>query len=214
MSTDETVPALTGTQLLALVVLMAEARELTNNELKELAGFSLTGADNKKLNALGLVATDKSHRPFSHELTDEGWAVVRAVRTPPARSGSAHKSLVTLLANLDRALTGTSSHAMFFSRTKTTEPAVAEETDLEAQIRLTYEKLAPAPGDWVGLADLRDHLGGADPEDVDRALRVLARQDGVRIIPVANSKALEPRDRAAALRIGDEDNHVLAIDQA
>jgi hypothetical protein len=42
----------------------------------------------------------------------------------------------------------------------------------------------------------------------------MVHKDGVRIIPVANSKALQPRDRAAALRIGEEDNHALWIGPA
>ncbi len=42
-------PNLNPNQILALVVLMAAAREVNNNELKELAGFSLTGDDNKNL---------------------------------------------------------------------------------------------------------------------------------------------------------------------
>jgi hypothetical protein len=208
MSSPEDVPALTGNQMLALVVLMAEARPLNNNELKELAGFTLTGADNKKLVALGLVETDKATRPFTHELTDAGWAVVRKIRTAPARSGSAIKALVTLLSNLDRALTGRYSHAMFFTRTP--ESTV----DVQGQVRVAYDKLAPAPGEWVGLADLRDSLAGVPRADLDAALRFMARLDDVRVIPVANAKALKPRDRAAALRIGDEENHSLSIGAA
>jgi hypothetical protein len=208
MSSTEDVPALTGNQILALVVLMAEARPLNNNELKELAGSSLTGDDNKKLIALGLVETDRSRKPFTHDLTDKGWAVVKKVRTPAGNRVSAVKTLVTLLTNLDRALAGRYSHAMFFTRTP-------ESTmDVQAQVRVAYDKLAPAPGDWVGLADLRDSLAGVARADLDAALRVMARLDDVRIIPVANLKALKPRDRAASLRIGVEENHSLSIGAA
>src|SRR5215469_474967 len=106
MSTTDSVPRLTPTQILALVVLMAEARELFNGELKELAGFTLTGADNKKLEQAGLVETDRSHRPFSHQLTDKGWRVVRELptTTPPKAGGSSIRSLFTLLTNLQRSL--------------------------------------------------------------------------------------------------------------
>lgn len=218
MSSTEDVPALTGTQLLALVVLMAEARPLSNNELKELAGFALTGGDNKKLVSLGLVETDKSTRPFSHELTEKGWAVIQKVRTPPARAMSAHKTLVTLLANLDRALSGRSSHAMFFTRTASTEPvgpqSDAPVDDLETQVRLAYDKLSPAPGEWVSIADLREALSGMDRPLLDATLRVMARREDVRIIPTANTKVLDDRELAAALQIGDELNHVLSIGAA
>ena len=70
------------------------------------------------------------------------------------------------------------------------------------------------------LADLRerlvelDHLAQLDRSTVDTALRAMARQPGVRIIPIANTKSLRPRDHAAALRIGDEENHALWIGQA
>ncbi|WP_229402512.1 hypothetical protein [Micromonospora okii] len=225
-------PNLTPNQINALVVLMVEARELTNAELRELAGFALTGKDNEKLVKLGLVETDRSHRPFSHELTDEGWRVARRLHrgTPPRAGGSASRSLFTLLGNLDRALERLRvSHADFFTRTAA-EPAPAAEGgatptaeaapptagggEVAELVRAAYRELAPTPGAWVGLADLRDRLDGTDRAAVDDALRALVRQDGVRIIPVANTKSLTARDRAAAVRIGDEDSHTLSIGAA
>ena len=106
MSTVDALPKLTPNQINALVVLMVEARELTNTELRELAGFALTGADNAKLVKLGLISTDRSQRPFSHELTEQGWHVARRLHTarPPRQSGSATRSLLTVLANVDRSL--------------------------------------------------------------------------------------------------------------
>lgn len=221
MSPIDDVPSLKPNQILALVVLMAEAREVTNNELKELAGFALTGGDNTKLEKLGLVQTDRSHRPFSHQLTDKGWRLMRELptTTPPKQGGSAIRSLLTLLANVHRSLNRLQiSHAEFFKQTAETTPAKAHAVtgsgDVEALIRAAYTDLPKATGGWVGLADLRERLGSVDRARVDEALRALARQDGVRIIPVANSKALQPRDRDAALRIGDEDSHALSIGPA
>ncbi|MFY1595667.1 hypothetical protein [Micromonospora sp. WMMD737] len=231
MTSTADLPHLTPNQINALVVLMVEARELTNNELKELAGFSLTGADNAKLVKLGLVETDRSHRPFSHELTDEGWRVVRQLHAgaPPARSGSATRSLFTLLANLHRSLSRLGlSHADFFTPPSATSglaagptppgvapaPAATEPDAVEALIRAAYHELAREPGAWVGLADLRERLGRQDRATVDATLRAMVQRDGVRIIPVANTKSLTARDRAAAVRIGDEENHTLAIGSA
>lgn len=233
MSSSEDTPSLTPNQINALVVLMVEARELTNSELRELAGFALTGADNAKLVKLGLVETDRSHRPFSHQLTEKGWGVVRGLHTstPPKQGGSASRSLFTVLANLHRSLDRLRvSHGEFFKQTAAPGPvellaseealtapvpsARAAGTDAESLIRAAYRELAATPGAWVGLADLRDRLVDEDRFTVDAALRTLVRQDGVRIIPVANSKALTPRDRAAAVRIGDEDNHALSIGPA
>lgn len=216
MSTSDSAPSLTPNQILALVVLMAEARQVTNKQLKELAGFALTGEDNKKLERLGLVETDRTHRPYAHQLTDHGWHQMRTLHgsTPPKSGGSAIRSMFTLLANVHRALDRLQvSTPEFFKQTPpAVEPARAPaRREVENAIREAYRSLAAAPGDWVGLADLRERLAGIDRAATDDALRALARTEGVRIIPVANTKALEPRDRAAALRIGGEDNHTLSI---
>jgi hypothetical protein len=217
MPTTDDVPALTPNQILALVVLMSEAREVNNNELKELAGFALTGADNAKLEKkLGLVTTDRTHRPFSHELTDLGWRVVRQLHTagPPKGAQSATRTILTLLGNLHRSLEQLQrthgvkvSAGEFFSQSASPAP----EGDAESRVRTAYAALAAAPGDWVGLADLRDELSDVSRADVDVALLSLLDQDGVRIIPAANTKALTNRDLAAAVKIGGEDNHALAI---
>jgi hypothetical protein len=218
MTPNADFPTLTPRQLQALVVLMAEARDLTNNELKELAGFALTGADNKKLEHNKLIVTDRSHRPFSHQLTDRGGRLVRQlhVSTPPKAGGSATKTLFTLLANIHRSLDRLQiSHGEFFKRGGPIAPRDAAVTtqalDIETMIRNAYRELATRPGDWIGLADLRERLGPVDRTAVDDTLRAMVRQDGVRIIPVANTKALQPRDRAAAVQIGEEDNHAIAI---
>jgi hypothetical protein len=218
MTPNADVPRLTPKQVQALVVLMAEARELTNKELEQLAGFSLTGAANKKLEALGLIITDRSHRPFSHQLTDKGWHLVRQLHAsaPPQAGGSAIKTLFTLLANIHRSLDRLHiSHGEFFKQGGNAAPYQStvdlREVDVEAMIRTAYRELATRPGDWVGLADLRERLGSVGRTAVDDTLRAMVRQEGVRIIPVANTKALQPRDRAASVRIGEEDNHALAI---
>ncbi|MFF5230690.1 hypothetical protein [Dactylosporangium sp. NPDC000521] len=219
MPTSDDVPALTPNQILALVVLMSEARELDNNELKELAGFALTGADNVKLEKkLGLVETNRSHRPFSHQLTEQGWRVMRQLHTtePPKAGKSSSRTILTLLGNLHRSLEQLQrTHGVkvsvgeFFMQHA--EPAA--EGDAESRIRVAYAALAAKPGDWVGLADLRDELTDLRRDEVDDALLALLDQDGVRIIPAANTKALTNRDLAAAVKIGGEDNHALAIGQ-
>lgn len=220
MSTTDSVLHLTPIQILALVVLMAEARELSSCEFNDLAGFSLAGADRMKLENLGLVETDRSHRPISYQLTDKGWRLVRELprTTPPRAGGSTIRSLLTLLANVQRSLDRLQiSHADFFNQTPgkaAPAPPPAQGTsadDPSTAVRAAYADLAKSPGDWVGLADLRDRLGGLNRETVDEALRRMVREDDVRIVPLANTKALLPRDRAAALRIGTEYNHALSI---
>ncbi|MEV0131176.1 hypothetical protein AB0H83_22255 [Dactylosporangium sp. NPDC050688] len=224
MPSTEDVPSLTPNQILALVVLMSEARELDNNELKELAGFALTGTDNTKLETkLGLVRTDRTHRPFSHELTDKGWRVVRDLHTtePPKAGKSASRTILTLLGNLHRSIEQLQhTHGVklslgeFFTQQAEPKPEAAnDENDAQTRVRLAYAELAGRPGDWVGLADLREQLADLSRAEVDGALLMLLDQDGVRIIPAANTKALKKRDIAAAVKIGGEDNHALAIGQ-
>jgi DNA-binding MarR family transcriptional regulator len=219
---DPDLPRLSPNQVLVLVVLMSEARELSNNELKALGGLALSGADNTMLQKeLGLVETDRSHTPYSHQLTDKGWAQVRKLHTmePPKESKSAIRTLLTLLGNINRSLAQLQtthgvklSYGEFFRQQQAPADAgEADEVNAESMVRKAYALLAGQPGDWVGLADLRDQLPGLARTDVDAALMVLLDQEGVRIIPVANTKALTARDRAAAIDIGGEANHALSI---
>ncbi|MDG4838787.1 hypothetical protein O7631_19920 [Micromonospora sp. WMMD967] len=234
MTSPADVPHLTPNQINALVVLMVEARRLTNVELKELAGFTLTGKDNTKLVDLGLVDTDRTHRPFAHELTEQGWRVARQLHTaaPPKAGGSTTRSLFVVLSNLHRSLDRLRvSHGDFFKQTGATAalseprpdapaPAVTapaapvSAAEVEALVRSAYRDLATAPGAWIGLADVRDRLADTDRAALDAALRAMVGREDVRIIPVANTKSLTARDRAAAVRIGNEDNHALAIGPA
>ena len=72
--------------------------------------------------------------------------------------------------------------------------------------------MADPVGNWVSLADIREQLAGLDRADVDGVLRLMARMPGVLIEEQTNQKALTPRDRAAAVVIGNRDHHVLSIE--
>ncbi len=221
MSVNETGSKLTPLQLGALVVLMAEAREVTNGELEEMAGFRLKRPDRIDLEACGFIESRKGARgELAFQLTDEGWSFCKQLHESDVNVGrsTAARSIFVLLGGLHRSLDRLRiSHADFFKQQTGTTPLPLAEAvdggDIEAQIRSAYNDLARGPGDWVGLADLREHLVGVNRTAVDTALRAMLRQAGVRIIPVANTKALRPRDRAAALHVGDTDTHALAIGQ-
>jgi hypothetical protein len=204
---------LTPKQISALVVLMSQARELTNPELEQLVGFTLTGKDKNALVDRKLIESRKTAGgAFAHQLTDEGWRTCKQLTeiSGGLPTGSTlGRALYVLLSDTRQALGRLNvSHADFF--------APAEETtadDLSARIRSAYWSLARKPGDWVGLAALRPWLGTTPRADVDRALIELIREPGVHIIPSANLKALTSADRAGALRIGDQDAHAIAIEQ-
>ncbi len=92
-----------------LLVLMAEARELTNADLHTVAGLKLDGKDRLHLNKLGLVDSVKEGRAYVHELTDAGalWCAGELAGEPPARAGSAGGALYAVLRGLRRHLDDT-----------------------------------------------------------------------------------------------------------
>lgn len=80
------------------------------------------------------------------------------------------------------------------------------------QVRAVVEHLGHGvTGAWIGFAELRHALPHLDRATVDTALRTLADQPGVHVTPEVNQKTLTPADRAAALRIGGENKHLISI---
>ncbi len=220
MSSADSSLKLKPIQLAALVILMAEAREVTNKELEEMAGFSLVGKDRAPLEKHGYVECRKVGRVLAFQLTDRGWAFskqLHAAGDMKVERSRVGRSIFVLLKGLSRSLDRLRvSHAEFFKQSPDVELAepAADAVNIEEQIRSAYSDIPKAPDGWVGLADLRERLVGLDRTALDDTLRAMARTDGVRIIPVANTKSLQERDRAAALRIGEEDNHALWIGAA
>lgn len=194
-------------QRAALITLMAEAREVSNNELEDLAGFRLDGEERRVLNDLGLVASvrERNNRPYRHELTDAGWAwcTTELTSATPPRAQSAGGALYALLGGLARFLER--------SGLRLSEVFEAGELAIDRRVRAVYAKLAPEPRAWVGLSALRDALNGESRGEVDQALRRLNRAADVNIIPESNQKVLTQDDRDAAVRIGGEDRHLIAI---
>ncbi|MFF5109773.1 hypothetical protein [Streptosporangium sp. NPDC000509] len=96
--------ALSLPEIAALLVLMIEAREISNPELKERHGLTITGKERLNLNDLKLVKSRKEGRSFTHVLTDAGWAALatelRAGVVLPERSGSAGVALRAVLFGL------------------------------------------------------------------------------------------------------------------
>lgn len=201
--------SLTLKERAVLLALLAEARPLTNAELRDAAGLSLDGASRYKLNDLKLVTSEKAGRSFIHELTDDGtaWCAKELGADRPQRAGSIGGALYAVLSGLHRYLqrTGQVLSDLF--------PAVEPESDAETRIRTAYRKLSSASGlPWVGLADLRTQLTDLDREDVDAALQQLSRQPGVHVQAEANQQALTAADHAAAVRFGGSSRHLLNIE--
>jgi len=91
-------------------------------------------------------------------------------------------------------------------------PAAERIDDLAARVRETYRTLAPRDNAWVKLADLRAALSDVDRDVLDIELRRLFREPGVTLIPEENQKTLTEADRTAAIRIGNQSKHLIAME--
>ncbi len=211
--------ALSAKERAALLGLMAEAREISNPELREIVGFPLDGKERRRLNDRKLVTSGRRGRSFVHELTDAGWRWCQEELTAgrPPRSSYLGGACYALLANLSRFLDRADLRlADVFGRTD--EPfrpalaaAPAPDGDVERRIRSAYRQLAREPRDWVSLAELRP-LVGAAREEVDSVLRQLNRSHQASIIPEQHQRVLTQADEDAAVRIGGENKHLISIE--
>ncbi|MFI6634301.1 hypothetical protein ACIBI7_35930 [Nonomuraea fuscirosea] len=85
--------------------------------------------------------------------------------------------------------------------------------EMPAQERVfdAYARTAQGPGRWAGLAELRALLGDMPRAEQDQALRDLERLPYVNVVPESNQKLLTPEDREAAVHIGGQDKHLIAV---
>ncbi|KIR64723.1 MULTISPECIES: hypothetical protein [Micromonospora] len=210
---------LTASESAILVVLMAEAREVLNTELRELYHLDVRKPQRDKLTRLHYVASRKSGSTYALQLDDKGWVRMQSDLDFALRGASALGAALTALqANLrDRVLarSGCATLAELFAVTDVRASAPTAAADpagaLTARVVSAYRALADAPGAWVSLRRLRPFFADVPREDLDEALRRLSRSEGVAITPESNQKTLTEADIAAALRLGGQDNHLLAI---
>jgi hypothetical protein len=202
---------LTGTEQAVLLVLMAKARPVPNPELKKL-GPELKQRERVRLNRLKLIETT-SGRPMVHELTDKGWATCRDLvgAAAPARVTGQGKVLYTVLIALDRYLRRENLTLAEIFETSDIETTDID-TYIESRVRQTYSRLVSRPGGWLGLAKLRAELTDVPRAELDAALVRLYQAPGVSLIPEENQKTLTAADRAAAVEIGTQHQHLIAIE--
>ncbi|MFJ6199329.1 hypothetical protein [Micromonospora sp. NPDC092111] len=208
---------LTPSESAILVVLMAEAREITNTELRESYHVDVRKEYRDKLNRLGYVESRRIGRTYLHQLADGGWVRVQSDLDFDARGARAiGGALVALHRNLRDRIMARSDYRSFgemFASTemRTPAPQADQQRSLARRIRVTYAALATEPGTWVSLTRLRPFFGDVSTADLDEALRQLEREADVDIAPESNQKMLTPDDLVAALRLGGQDKHLLAI---
>ena len=194
----------------ALITLMSVAREIDNTELEEVTGIRITGDVRRRLNDLGLVtSTRQGNKPYVHDLTKQGWLRARAefAAERPSRPGHYGYAFFAVLNSLDRFLDREDRPLGDLFQPEVTE-------GLESQIKRAYRKLAAKPGDWVPLAKLRPLLNGASKEDVDTTLKTLGRKQDITLAPNPNRKVVTADDRDAAVLIGGDENHLIAIEES
>ncbi|MBY6364802.1 hypothetical protein [Rhodococcoides corynebacterioides] len=229
---------LTGTEVAVLMVLMAEARAVRNPELAVL-GPALAKPSRDRLVAQGLIDVGREGRSMTLELTDKGWKFCADLMGSDAPKGATGpgKALFTVLAGLGRWFhrDDVRPAEVFFPRDTPAEieplptPAnavvpqsVREQdgggessantgVDLETRIRRAYAELAREPGARVRLTRLRPALSDVPRDRLDDALVALQRTPGVSLIPEENQKTLSDDDRAAAVTVGNQRNHLLTI---
>lgn len=198
-----------------LFALMGEAREVTNAQLAECAGFRLDGEERRKLNDLKLVDSRRAGRAYAHELTDAGWHWCAEAMTAgsPGRATSMERALYVVFGGLARHLddTGQSLADIFRRRSAAEAAAPPMGEDVEKLVLEAYPELAVVPGEFVKLRELRDRLSFIARPDLDLALARMYRAQQVNLVPQDNQQALTDADRQSALRVGGEFKHLLSV---
>ncbi|WP_199041376.1 hypothetical protein [Glycomyces salinus] len=192
--------------LLSLVHLRGSG---TTTDFRSVFGYQKVETKAQKgLSERGLVSIDRGVRPYVYELTDPGWLTARKLLSEPAPGGVSQRTARILWAvigdfatHMDR--TGTELADLYPPRF---------ENGLAEPIRNAYAELVGPNAEWVPLRRLRDRLDGIDREDLDQALGELLARHEIRLIPESNQKTLTEADRAAAIRLGNKDRHLIAIE--
>ncbi|WP_433388934.1 hypothetical protein [Micromonospora sp. KLBMP9576] len=216
-----------------LITLMIKATPLQQTYLTNVAGIGIKPEHRRRLSSQGLIEVTEKPRIIL-ALTDAGWrrAAEEMGAEPPKRAGGAGGTLYIALDFLRRFIdhSGIRADDLFRLQTNGADvasavaapgpadpaptppaPAPGRQADPVALVRQAYRELAPAPGDYVMLADLRSALDDLSRAEVDAALLELNRERNVHLVPESNQKVLKPEERAAAVSIGNQDKHLLAI---
>lgn len=189
----------------ALIALMIHVSEASNPDLHSRYGLTIKKADRDQLSEEKLITWRKGARQaILHELTDKGWARAREELTakPPEKASSAWRLHYATLRNLDRVMQRLDYHLA--------DVFVLEEPAEDA-IRRVYSELAEQAGDLVGLEKVRGRLTGVSRAELDAALLELNSRKQIHLDPDPNRRALTDEARAAAISVGGEDMHLIAI---
>jgi hypothetical protein len=194
-----------------LLVLMVLGTEVSNRELEEAANLALTGQPRIQLNDLKLVESRMVGRSYRHRLTEDGraWCEEELSTTCPDPRTPAGRGLYVLL----NALGQYTQRSGVSLREILSGAPVAGEADATPAARVldAYQELKTPASRWVPLRKLRAALRDIPRAELDVLLRELFRSQDIELVPEDNRKALTADDHAAALEIGGEDKHAIAV---
>lgn len=209
---------LTASESAILMVLMAEAREVLNTDLTARYGLDVRKPQRDKLQRLEFIASRRDGRTYALQLDDKGWRKVQDADLDFRLRGAGALSagLAALQATLrDRVLARANCETFgeLFAVTdiRAAEPRREPVDALRRRVITAYEALADEPGAWVNLRRLRPFFADVPQDDVDDALRRLSLEADVNLVPEANQRLLTAADAEAAVRVGGQENHLLAI---
>jgi hypothetical protein len=201
-----------------LIALLSQARKVPNPELKELIGFPLEGRARRRLNDLKLVESEKHGRAYVHELSDHGWrwCADRLASDPHPRETSLERAHRIYFGVFTRYMNAAGLSLADVATGKMPErPAGRHErsapADLTARVEDAYLALAVDGRSFVKLRDLRLRLADIPRAELDAVLTDMFTAQRVNLIPQSNQQALTAADREAALRVGGESKHLIAI---
>ncbi|MEU7477755.1 hypothetical protein AB0A63_17320 [Lentzea sp. NPDC042327] len=189
-----------------LMVLLLENREMANTEFTVQRKIKFGRADREALNRDKLIESSTDVTPYTHRITDEGieWCITDLTESEmPARMGPQARALLEMVRRF-----------VPFLRQKGLLAEAIRSRDLEDLIKQVYLELGDGYQDWVRLAKLRPRLDGAEREEVDQTLLKMVKDGSTHLVASANRKVLTDEDHAAAIRIGGEDKHLVAIEES
>lgn len=196
-----------------LLTLLLHGPKLSNPEMKEIARLSLDGKEREHLNKLQYVHSERVGRSFTHTLDENGrkWCINELVAGTPRPSDSPlERTLYALIGAIGhndelQSLLGLTRH-------KQKPGTPLDDHAVESAIRAAYRALRRERGGWVSLADLRDQLESVPGDVLEAALKRLNRQPGVVLVPESDQTVLTKRQRDAAVKLGGELKHLIAIE--
>lgn len=190
-----------------LFALMLARGPVGNPDLKKDYKIDLRADKRDRLNKDGMIRSWQVKRRIVHQITDDGigWCV-RELRTveAPDRSGPLPRLVFELVHRLP----------LYLAWRDVDFADVIKRGGVEFLIRDLYGELAAKSESWVRLARIRPRTDGIAREEVDDVLLKMIKTGRAHLVPESNRKVLTDEDHEAAIRIGSENKHLLAIEES